>query len=119
MKNEEIIEFESTENIEKNKMEEGNWVFVLDFPEYMCSDMGHIRETKSGKILKEHEDENGYLRVLMSDGENKRLVLIHHVIYFSFHPEDMYRIIEEQLEQEMLDDVDKDILEKMDDSVVN
>ena len=118
----EIEEYESIENIEKNKMEEGNWIPVIDFPDYMVSDQGHIKKTKSGRILKEHKDKDGYLRIWMSDGDERiELALIHHIVYFSFHPEELYSIIEKQLEEEekMSEEDIKEIFNSLDGEEVN
>jgi len=124
-----IVEFESIENIEKNKMEEGNWIPVFNFPDYIVSNLGHIKEIKSGKILKEHKDEDGYLRVLMSDGERKKLVLVHFIVYFSFSGLDQefqsiqLHSTERRLEEEMLEKIDeedvKEIFNSLDGDIVH
>lgn len=115
-----IEEYESIENIDKNKMNEGNWIPVLEFPEYMVSDQGHIKETKSGKILKEYLDDEGYLRVWMTMDGNKNLVLIHPIVYYSFRPEEIYSMIEHRLEEEILEEIDEEeLLNNIDDSIVN
>ncbi len=118
------IEFASKEDIEKKKMNDGVWIPCIELPEYMCSNMGHIKETKSGKILKEHKDDDGYLRVWMTVDGHKDLVLIHNIIFYSHHPEKAYEIVERQIqkeeEQEILKEMEgKGILNQVDESVIN
>lgn len=100
--------FEGIENIEKNKMEKGKWISVIEFPDYLVSNRGHIKETKSGKILKEYIDDDGYSRVYMELDGKLSFVRVDIVVLSSFNPEGLIKRINKQIEDEILEEIDDD-----------
>lgn len=98
--------FESIKNIEKKKMEKGKWIPVIEFPEYMVSNQGHLKETKSGKILKEHKDGDGYLRVYMKLDGKFCFVRIDIVVLSSFDPKGLMKRISKKIDDEILEEID-------------
>jgi len=97
--------FESIENIEKKEMEKGRWISVIEFPEYLVSNMGHIKETESGKILKEYIDDEGYSRVYMNLDGKIRFVRVDMIVLSSFDPKPLMREINKQIEEEILEEI--------------
>ena len=98
--------FESVENIEKKEMKKGKWIPVIEFPEYMVSNQGHLKETKSGKILKEYIDNDGYSRVYMNLDEKLRFVRVDMIVLSSFKPEGLMRRISQQIDDEIFEEID-------------
>ena len=60
------------------------WVKIKGYDNYSISEYGDIRNDKTGRVLKQHQDANGYLSVcLYNNGKQKRL-LVHRLVLTAF-----------------------------------
>lgn len=65
-----------------------NWKPMPGYERYICSDLGRIQNTKTGKILKQSPNTHGYSRVSIpiKDKPNPQIVFPHRVIAELFVP---------------------------------
>lgn len=59
-----------------------SWKTIIEHPNYQISNMGNVRNSKSGKVLKPYDDGKGYLRVKI-DGKCLR---VHILVATAFIP---------------------------------
>lgn len=61
------------------------WKPVKGFP-YSVSNLGRVRNDKTGKILSQGKDKDGYPRVVLYNGETKRYARVHKLVMEAFRP---------------------------------
>ncbi len=57
---------------------------VSGYPNYEISSHGRIRNVKSGRILKQAQDSNGYMRISLSFDNKSRMMSIHRLVAINF-----------------------------------
>ena len=62
------------------------FVGIVGFDNYMVSDIGNIKNKKTGRILKQSFTENGYLKVNISDGVKSHTRRVHVLVCEHFNP---------------------------------
>lgn len=60
------------------------WKKVDGFPNYEVSDIGEIKNTKTGKVLAPKKSKDGYLRVTLSDNGFQKTTGIHRLVAIAF-----------------------------------
>lgn len=60
------------------------FITVKDFPNYEVSNLGRIRNTKTGKFLKPTTTNGGYLRVWLYNDNTKKEHLVHRLVGMTF-----------------------------------
>ena len=60
------------------------FVKVVGFENYEVSNLGKIRNIKSGKILKPQPDKDGYLRLGLYENNKKKKLFLHRVLATAF-----------------------------------
>jgi hypothetical protein len=62
-----------------------NWK-VLDNSIYAVSDLGRIKNIKTGRILKQHKNKKGYQRIrLVFNDRSKKGFFVHRLVAYYFH----------------------------------
>ena len=69
----------------ENKTDE-IWVEVSGWPNYEVSNLGRVRNIKTGKILKQYPQNSGYVYVWMERGSGRCANPLHRVVAESFYP---------------------------------
>ena len=62
------------------------WLPVLGFPPYEVSDLGRVKNSCTGKILKGYKKKTGYVRVSLSINGWVRIVYVHQLVLLAFSP---------------------------------
>lgn len=67
-----------------------NWKIIDGFPNYSVSDKGNVKNNKTGRILKQANDSNGYPFVCLFDGA-KHVRTVHRLVAMAFihNPENL------------------------------
>lgn len=60
------------------------FVKIEGFENYEVSNLGKVRNIKSGRILKPHLNENGYLRYFLCENNKKKNLFLHRIIATTF-----------------------------------
>lgn len=60
------------------------WRVIDLFPVYSISDIGRVKNTKTGRILRQAYDKNGYSRVVLCIKRFKRMYLVHRLVAEAF-----------------------------------
>lgn len=68
--------------------EEEEWVLIEDFPNYMVSSFGRIKNIKTNRILKPYFHSDGYKFIDLSNRELEfqKTKSVHRLVCFAFHP---------------------------------
>ena len=61
------------------------WKAIKGFP-YSVSSLGQVRNDKTGKVLSQGKDKDGYPRVVLYNGADKRYVRVHVLVMEAFKP---------------------------------
>lgn len=61
------------------------WRFIDNYPNYEVSNLGRVRNSKLGRLLK-GVDNKGYVRVSLSNEYGKKLFLVHRLVAQAFIP---------------------------------
>lgn len=67
-------------------MSEEIWKNVVGFPAYQVSNIGRVRNTKNGKLLKGFLCKRGYPKVGLSNGDKCKMKFIHRILAEAFIP---------------------------------
>lgn len=62
------------------------WKTIADYPRYEISNLGKVRDTSNGHILKQCLDLKGYPSVNLNDGERATLKVVHRYVAMAFLP---------------------------------
>ena len=65
---------------------EERWVDVLGWPNYEVSNLGAVRNKKTGKLLKLYPQKSGYVYVWMERESGRCATPLHRVVAESFYP---------------------------------
>lgn len=61
------------------------WLPSKDFPMYDVSDLGRIRNSKTGRIIKVYPNSNGYLQTCLRRNNQQYTVRVHIIVAKVFH----------------------------------
>jgi len=61
------------------------WRVIVDFPDYMISNLGRVKRIKSGLILKPYRNKDGYSRVDLYKNKEPEHKYIHHLVFENFN----------------------------------
>jgi len=67
---------------------EEKWLPIVDYEKYQVSDLGRVKNIKTGKFISCRSDKNGYLRVGLYDDMIQHTLGIHRLVLQSFYPND-------------------------------
>ena len=62
------------------------WKIISDFPNYEVSDIGEVKNIKTGKCLKPKKSRYGYLRVTLCNDGFQKTMGIHRLVAIAFIP---------------------------------
>lgn len=62
------------------------WKVIEDYPNYMVSNMGRVKNYTTNKVLKPHKIENGYQQVFLYKNIKRKMFLLHRLIAQTFIP---------------------------------
>lgn len=66
------------------------WIECLYYPKYEVSNLGNVRRKKDKKLLKQYQQESGYVYVWLNRGFGNTSVPVHRLACIAFHGEDGY-----------------------------
>jgi hypothetical protein len=75
-------------NLDINNLENEDWKINYDFPDYQVSNLGRVKSFKrykNGKILKQYENNEGYLTVGLLNNGLQKTKQVHILIYETFY----------------------------------
>lgn len=61
-----------------------HWRVIDLFPVYSISSIGRVKNIKTGRILRQAHDKNGYLRVVLCLKRYKKMYLVHRLVAQAF-----------------------------------
>lgn len=67
-------------------MKEEIWRTIEDYPTYKVSNLGQVRNIKTGRVLRPSRDAGGYLRVILCLNGKPKSHLIHRLVATAFIP---------------------------------
>jgi len=67
------------------------WRVVKDYPNYKVSNLGKVKNIVSGNLLSLKEDNFGYIRVVLTNYDGKKRLLVHRLIASAFIPKPIGR----------------------------
>ena len=62
------------------------WIPIRNFPIYDCSNFGRIRNSKTGRIMRQSINTRGYLQVTLRRNNRYYTLRVHRLVASAFHP---------------------------------
>jgi len=81
------------------------WCEVEDYPNYMVSNMGKVKNVRFGRILKPAKISKGYLAVKLRENKKPKSYLVHRLVANAFldPPDDEHQVFVDHKNNEKLD----------------
>lgn len=62
------------------------WLPIQEYPTYDCSNLGRIRNHKTGRIMRQHTNMRGYNQLALRKNNKQYIERVHRLVAATFHP---------------------------------